>query len=171
MAHGFKKIGFKVVAGIDADPSCKVPFEENNDGVFVGEDIKKVTAAQLRKYWGAAPVRILVGCAPCQPFSKYNQGGGPNGKWFLLKQFARLVKETDPDIVSMENVKELLTFKRSRIYRDFTDDLEVWERVAAHGKAAGLEWAGDWENMREMAHFQHTGGLTMAEIRAGGVVA
>lgn len=123
LAHGFKRTGFKIVAGIDADPACKVPFEENNDGVFVGEDIRKVTGARLKKFWGDAPVRILLGCAPCQPFSKYNQGGGPNGKWFLLKQFARLVDETRPEIISMENVKELLTFKRSKVYQQFTERL------------------------------------------------
>lgn len=37
---------------------------------------------------------------------------------------------------------------------DATNDLEVWQRVGAHGKAVGLEWAGDWTRMREFPHFQ-----------------
>jgi len=54
---------------------------------------------------------------------------------------------------------------------DHTDDLEVWQRLAAHGEAAGLEWAGRWESFKEFAHFQYTGGLTMAQMRSGQVFA
>lgn len=54
---------------------------------------------------------------------------------------------------------------------DQRDDMEVWQRVAAIGKAAGLEWAGDWDSFKEFAHFQYTGGLSMAEIRGGAVIA
>jgi peptidoglycan L-alanyl-D-glutamate endopeptidase CwlK len=50
---------------------------------------------------------------------------------------------------------------------DHTDDLELWERIAEHGEAAGLEWAGRWRSFKEFAHFQYTGGLTMAQMRAG----
>lgn len=43
----------------------------------------------------------------------------------------------------------------------------VWQRIGAIGKAAGLEWAGDWKRFREFAHFQYTGGLTLAQLKAG----
>lgn len=54
---------------------------------------------------------------------------------------------------------------------DATDDLEAWERVGAHGRAAGLEWGGDWPNFQDRPHFQYTGGLTMAQLREGAVLA
>lgn len=51
---------------------------------------------------------------------------------------------------------------------DETDDLELWERLGRIGEACGLDWAGRWKGrLREMAHFQHTGGLTLADFRAG----
>jgi len=37
---------------------------------------------------------------------------------------------------------------------DQKDDLEVWQRVGAHGEAVGLEWAGRWASFREFPHFQ-----------------
>lgn len=43
----------------------------------------------------------------------------------------------------------------------------VWRRVGALGKAAGLEWAGDWTRFKEYAHFQYTGGLTLAQLQKG----
>ena len=54
---------------------------------------------------------------------------------------------------------------------DQVDDMEVWERVATHGETAGLEWAGRWRSFKEFAHFQYTGGLTLADLRAGQVFA
>ena len=53
---------------------------------------------------------------------------------------------------------------------DQLDDLEVWERVAEHGESAGLEWAGRWTSFKEFAHFQYTGGLSMAQLRDGRVL-
>lgn len=49
---------------------------------------------------------------------------------------------------------------------DDKDDLEAWQRIAKHGMAAGLEWGGDWE-FKDFPHFQYTGGLSMAQLRAG----
>lgn len=43
----------------------------------------------------------------------------------------------------------------------------VWQKVGALGKQAGLEWAGDWKKFKEMAHFQYTGGLTLAQLQSG----
>ena len=44
---------------------------------------------------------------------------------------------------------------------------EVWQQVGALGKAAGLEWAGDWKKFKEYPHFQYTGGLTLAQLQLG----
>lgn len=39
---------------------------------------------------------------------------------------------------------------------DGTDDLEVWQRIGAIGKAAGLKWYGDPDaSFREFPHFQN----------------
>lgn len=50
---------------------------------------------------------------------------------------------------------------------DATDDLEIWQRIGELGEAQGLEWAGRWKRFREFPHFQFTGGLTLADFRAG----
>ena len=43
----------------------------------------------------------------------------------------------------------------------------AYEQLGAIGKAIGLEWAGDWKKMREKAHFQYTGGLTLSDFQKG----
>ena len=46
-------------------------------------------------------------------------------------------------------------------------DGKLWETVGAIGESCGLEWAGRWKTFKEYAHFQYTGGLTLADLRAG----
>ena len=62
--------------------------------------------------------RILVGCAPCQPFSKYSQGR-EDERWQLLEHFSRLIRVTKPDVVSMENVPSLQKFRESTVFDAF----------------------------------------------------
>lgn len=50
---------------------------------------------------------------------------------------------------------------------DERDDLELWQRVGAIGESIGLEWAGRWKRFREFPHFQFTGGLSLADFKAG----
>jgi len=47
------------------------------------------------------------------------------------------------------------------------DELDLWFKIGTLGKALGLEWAGEWVKFREYPHFQYTGGLTIADFKAG----
>lgn len=120
LTHGFKKAGFNVLAGYDIDETCRFAFEYNNDASFIKKDIKEVSAREIKEIYTKDAIRILVGCAPCQPFSNYSHKTGRNNKkWQLLYEFGRLVKETQPDIVSMENVPGLPKFGKGQVYKDF----------------------------------------------------
>lgn len=47
-------------------------------------------------------------------------------------------------------------------------DGELWARLGAIGEACGLDWAGRWHGrLREVAHFQYTGGIALADFKAG----
>lgn len=47
-------------------------------------------------------------------------------------------------------------------------DSALWRRVGEIGESVGLAWAGRWTGkIREMAHFQFTGGLTLADFKDG----
>ncbi len=131
LTHGFVMEGVPVAAGIDMDPACRFPYEANNSAKFVERDISKVTTAELDALFGDADLKILAGCAPCQPFSTYAQRyelDGKDGKWGLLYEFARLAKGTRPDVITMENVP---TVAKHEVFHDFVDTLrrlgyDVW---------------------------------------------
>ena len=77
LTRGLKKAGINVVAGVDFDEACKFAYEHNNEATFIHKKIQDVKAEELLPYYGETDFRILVGCAPCQPFSthsnKYNK--------------------------------------------------------------------------------------------------
>lgn len=107
LTHGLESAGIKVKAGVDIDPACRFPFEENNSACFIQKDVFDLSGDSLRTHWDNG-TRILVGCAPCQTFSTYSMGkkkADPDDKrWSLIAEYARIVGETLPEIVSMENV-------------------------------------------------------------------
>ena len=74
LTHGLRAAGVPVVAGVDLDSACKHPYEANNGGAkFYARDVAKLEAAEVSRWLGKAKVRVLAGCAPCQPFSTYAQ--------------------------------------------------------------------------------------------------
>lgn len=106
LTYGLAKAGVDVKLGIDLDPSCKYPYTKNNKAIFLEKDVGLLTGAELAKYFSPGATKLLAGCAPCQPFSSLRHGEDTSGdkKWSLLIQFARLVKELQPEFVTMENV-------------------------------------------------------------------
>lgn len=47
------------------------------------------------------------------------------------------------------------------------NDVSLWQRIGALGKAQGLTWGGDFTSIVDYPHFQFTGGLTLEQARAG----
>lgn len=126
LSYGLKKAGIKVLAGIDQDSSCKYAFEKNNKAEFIDSDVSEIKGSFLiEKFWNNEnSIRVLVGCAPCQPFSSHSnkiKDKECDNKWFLLNQFKRLISETHPEIVSMENVPNLAN---KEIFEDFVSYLK-----------------------------------------------
>lgn len=123
LTHGFINEGIPVRAGFDLDPTCKYPFEHNNGSRFIQKDVNELTGKELLEYYPPGCLKILAGCAPCQPFSSYTQGkeAKEDKRWGLLYAFARLVKALRPEIVTMENVPRL---KNHEVYTDFVKSLE-----------------------------------------------
>lgn len=135
LSHGFVKEKFFVEAGIDFDKSCDYAFEQNNKAKFLHKDITALTSQELKQIYKAKTYKILVGCAPCQPFSIYNstkkvldkkedEESNKDEKWRLLYSFADLIEGVEPEIISMENVPLLMKFNGGKVFNDFVTRLE-----------------------------------------------
>lgn len=122
LSHGFRLEGFNVAAGIDTDEDCRHPFEHNNEASFICRDVTSVTGRDVVSFFPRRLPRVLVGCAPCQPFSTYNHNNS-DPRWKLLAEFGRLVSQTKPAVVSMENVPRLSSFRNGKLFNDFLTTL------------------------------------------------
>jgi DNA (cytosine-5)-methyltransferase 1 len=132
LTHGLIRGGVRVVAGIDSDGQCRFPYEQNNNAAFIERDVRHLSGDDLRAMWVTGTFTLLAGCAPCQPFSTYSrksQRSRADAKWDLVADFGRLVRESQPDFATMENVPQLLDHK---VFSQFLSSLggyHVWHEV------------------------------------------
>ncbi|MDE2747493.1 MAG: DNA cytosine methyltransferase [Chloroflexota bacterium] len=133
LTHGFVQQGFNVVAGIDNDIHCKFPYEHNNDATFIQKSVCEIDPDEIDALFLPNQPRILVGCAPCQPFSNYTHKREYRDKWDLVIKFAELILAIRPQIFSMENVPSLVTYMNRSVYKSFISMLEphyrIWDEI------------------------------------------
>lgn len=121
LSLGLQKAGFRIVAGIDLDPSCKSVYERNISAPFLLRDVALLEPADLRALYGDAKIRALVACAPCQPFSGYTtKRRKVDDRWQLLNSVARLAVSVKPEIITVENVARLAKLP---LWSDFVEAL------------------------------------------------
>lgn len=131
LTHGLARAGIEVVAGIDIDPVCKYPYEANNKAKFIEGDVNDLAVPDVTQMIGGADVSMIAGCAPCQPFSTYSRSGRSKKRgddWQLVKAFGKLVGGVRPDLVTMENVPQLL-------------DHPVFEQFLEYLEGYSIEWS------------------------------
>jgi len=109
---GFKKQGFKIVAGIDNFKPCAETFKLNfPEANVILEDIKKVKTSTIKSF----KPNIIIGGPPCEPYTPINHKRmkepldrlyvDPIGS--LVLEFVRFVSDLQPDFFVMENVVQI----------------------------------------------------------------
>lgn len=126
LTYGLQRAGLNVVAGYDIDQACRFAYEKNNNALFVSKSVTDIEDHELMEHFGDTDIKILAGCAPCQPFSSYSNTVNVSAKlqdkrWSLLYSFAEQIKNAQPEIVTMENVPRVINHK---VFQDFTDTLK-----------------------------------------------
>jgi len=130
LTRGFLNVGLNVIAGFDIDTTCRYAYEHNNGVPFYHANVRELYRQDLEPLYDEDAVRILVGCAPCQPFSrmrsKMGQANTMDEKYNLLLEYGRLIEEMRPTIISMENVPQL---QKTNVFAAF---LEMLQRNGYH---------------------------------------
>ncbi len=106
---GLKRAGFRVLAGIEFDKEIAETYKANHPGVnLIVDDIRNLTGKKILNRIDKKNVDLVVGCPPCQGFSKLTD------KWHrdderndLVLEMARVVAEIKPKFCMMENVSGL----------------------------------------------------------------
>jgi DNA (cytosine-5)-methyltransferase 1 len=95
-------------------------------------DVAQLDAETLAGLFPQDGLKLLAGCAPCQPFSIYSRSGrgrAHESKWPLLLSFGRLVKALQPDLVTMENVPQILDHEVFGGFLESLDGYSTWWSV------------------------------------------
>jgi peptidoglycan L-alanyl-D-glutamate endopeptidase CwlK len=50
-----------------------------------------------------------------------------------------------------------------------SDKVTDWQEVVQEAKKLGFEWSGDWTSFKDYPQFQMVFGLTLTQLRAGGI--
>jgi DNA (cytosine-5)-methyltransferase 1 len=155
LSLGLKQSGIAIAAGIDIDPACRFPFEHNIGSKFIEQDVSIMTAASLSELFGDARIRVLAGCAPCQPFSGYTSRRREiDVRWQLLAHFLRIAQEVRPEVITLENVPRL-------------SHMPLWERFVSGLVESGYHVAWDILDAAEFGVPQTRKRLVLLASRLG----
>ena len=126
LSYGLQQAGLNVIAGFDLDETCRYTYEYNNHIPFYQQNIRNMTGDEILNCYEPNVTKVLVGCAPCQPFSQMSIKRGEQNihedeKYNLLLEFGRMIQHVQPTIVSMENVPKI---RNTDIFQEFLTILE-----------------------------------------------
>lgn len=119
---GFESNGFKTIYANEFDPQPKITFEQNFDTPVDCRDINIVTNKEIPNF------NIMLAGFPCQAFSVagYRQGfDDEKGRGVLFFQLARIFKEKKPEVIFLENVKNLVAHDSGKTFRIIIEALEA----------------------------------------------
>lgn len=123
---GIQQAGIKVIAGYDIDNRSQFAYEFNNNAKFILKDIRDISNDEINNlYPSDTDIKVLMGCAPCQPFStyshKYKENENIIQKMDLLNYFSQQIEHVQPEIVSMENVPQII---KEKVFEKFLKTLK-----------------------------------------------
>ena len=108
---GFKNAGFGILWANEIDSKACATYNANFGHKIICDDIKNLK--QMPK------VDILTAGFPCQAFSIAGyQKGFEDERGSLVFEVLRLVKEIEPQVLFLENVKNLISHNKGQTFKD-----------------------------------------------------
>lgn len=119
---GFEKADFEILYANEFDANAIKTYEANYTIKVDPRDINEVDAKEIPK------VDVYLAGFPCQAFSVagYRQGFKDiKGRGVLFFELARLFRENKPEIIFLENVKNLIGHDYGKTFRIICETLEA----------------------------------------------
>lgn len=125
---GFERAGFKNIFSVEFNKEISETYKYNfpNNHLIV-DDIKNITAAQIKNLKGDSDVDVIIGGPPCQGFSM----AGNIGRKFvddprnhLFREFVRVVDIVKPRMFVMENVARMATHNHGKTIEEVCNEFE-----------------------------------------------
>ena len=115
---GMENSGFKCIFSCDINEDCQKTYLENFGELPKG-DIKLVDEKSIPNH------QILCAGFPCQPFSiSGKQKGFADTRGTMFFEICRILKEKNPPVVMLENVKHLVHHDHGNTLKTIIQNLE-----------------------------------------------
>lgn len=111
---GLEEAGFELVACVEQDKAALKTIKTNKPNLAVFEgSIVDCTGSELLALAGVndkEEIDLVAGGPPCQAFSVFgNRLGLEDARGQLIFEYVRMIKELNPKVFVMENVRGLLS--------------------------------------------------------------
>jgi DNA (cytosine-5)-methyltransferase 1 len=124
---GFQRSGFTVVAANEIDEFAGETYRLNHDNKLILKDIANLSGKELSQDSDGKShnINVLTGGFPCQPFSVAgHRKGFEDARGNVFWDIHRLIGELNPDVVVLENVKNLVGHDSGRTFATIQGALE-----------------------------------------------
>jgi DNA (cytosine-5)-methyltransferase 1 len=122
---GLKAVGFTVESAVEIDRTAYLSYVANHPSTrALNRDVRIVTGAELMPRRSKRRLDLVAGCPPCQGFTSLTakwKRDDPRNR--LVREMSRIVRETMPTAVMMENVPRLAQSGEG-LFSEFIADLE-----------------------------------------------
>ena len=116
---GFKKAGFDISWANEIDKNACVTYRLNHKHTLFEKDLNDLKTSEVEK------IDILTGGFPCQAFSIAGyQKGFRDDRGNVFFQILRFVDDLKPQIVFLENVKNLIGHDKGKTFKVISTELE-----------------------------------------------
>ncbi len=140
LSKGFELAGFNIVAGNDILDHAGETYKRNHPDTkfFLGDITDEEMKKQIISYMKEKGCDVIIGGPPCQAYSLagLRDPNDPRGR--LFEEYVEIVKELQPKVFVMENVKGILTIKHDRDNLSQEEKKELEELRNAEKERAGL---------------------------------
>lgn len=114
---GFRDEGFKPVLGLDIDEDSAMTYFYNFRSEVIIGDAREYHASDIRRKVG--DVDVLIGCPPCQGFTRLRRKESQDPRNDLVIHFGNLAAGLKPKILVFENVPGILKGKNLEYFQKF----------------------------------------------------
>lgn len=118
---GFQRAGFSPIFANEIDRYAAQTYRANHGHELVEGDITKLPSELL-----PGNLTVLAGGFPCQPFSVAGyRKGFEDDRGNVFRDIVRLLQDRQPEVVFLENVKNLKNHDHGNTYRVIHESLEA----------------------------------------------
>lgn len=127
---GFERAGFQTLLANEIDEYAAQTYRRNHKNPLLVEDIRAVNKSKVAEALNVSSralpeVTVLAGGFPCQPFSVAGyRKGFDDDRGNVYWDIHRLVRELSPEVVFLENVKNLRSHDSGKTFSTIISSLQ-----------------------------------------------